>query len=114
VVYKTYESICQTTCIRSGLRRRHLQVSDRDAAPADNRRESEGVMKKTKIWEVVKDLERSKSKAEIEIGEIRATLVVNYGEEGRHIKGLIYSSESTISMLVKVLTYFSERKRDND
>ena len=63
---------------------------------------------KTSIWEVVKDLESKKADYDKELGEIRATLILNFGKNGRHAPDVIQGSESTISMMLTVLYYLSE------
>lgn len=60
------------------------------------------------IWEVVKDLETKKSDSDKELGEIRATLVLNFGKNGRYIPDVIQGSESTINMMLKVILRLCE------
>ena len=70
---------------------------------------SESSLTKTSIWEVVKDLESKKTDSDKELGEIRATLTLNFGNNGRCISGLIQGSESTLTMMLKVLYYFYDK-----
>ena len=62
-----------------------------------------------KVWEIVKDLEESKSDALKELGEAKATMIINYGDEGRTIAGLVNNSDSLITMMLKVLEYYHKQ-----
>jgi hypothetical protein len=70
---------------------------------------SESSLTKTSIWEVVKDLESKKADSDKELGEIRATLTLNFGNNGRCIPNLVQGSETTITMMLKVLYYFYDK-----
>lgn len=63
-----------------------------------------------KVWKLVKELEEGKEGKDMQVlAEIKATLLVNYGEEGRIIKGLINQYQSPTSMIVTVLTVLHEK-----
>lgn len=61
-----------------------------------------------KIWQIVKDFEESKSDIQKELGEAKATMIINYGDEGRTVKGLVSNTDSLITMILKVLTHYVE------
>jgi hypothetical protein len=64
----------------------------------------------TSLAAQVAELEKiAKSERNCSCGEVRATLLVNYGEEGRAIAGLVYSQMGTLQMLVEVLRYYHEK-----
>lgn len=50
----------------------------------------------------IKDLEICKQT----YGEIRATMLVNFGPEGRTMKGLCEEKDSPLAMVIKVLEYY--------
>lgn len=64
------------------------------------------MIKKVSIWEIVKDLESKMSDKEKELGEARATMLINWGEEGKSIKGLCSASDSIAQMVFKVFSYY--------
>lgn len=70
---------------------------------------SEPILSKTSIWEVVKDMETRKIDSDKELGEIRATLIFNFGNNGRCIPNLVQGSETTITMMLKILYYFYDK-----
>lgn len=68
-------------------------------------------MIKTNIWQLVKDLESKTSDKEQELGEARATMLVNYGEEGKCVKGLCDSKDTLTGMILKVFAYYYTEMR---
>ena len=60
-----------------------------------------------KIWEIVKQLEEEKSTDLSELKEGKATMIVNFGENGRTWKGLIDHTDSLTAMIIKVFRYYS-------
>lgn len=58
------------------------------------------------LWQQVKDLQDQMPKNPSELGEARATMIVNFGPEGTHTKGLVEERMSLIAMIVKVLEHF--------
>ncbi len=60
----------------------------------------------TSVSFLVSELERQTTKQQKEIAEIRGTLLVNFGEEGRHTKGIVNQRDTTIQMVVKTLRHF--------
>ena len=60
-----------------------------------------------KIWEIVKQLEEEKSTDLSELKEGKATMIVNFGEDGRVVKGLIKHTDSMTAMIVKVFEYYN-------
>lgn len=64
------------------------------------------MIQKKEIWEIVRELQQHQDDTEVELGEIRATLIVNFGEEGKYEKNIVHHKDKTISMLMKVLDYF--------
>jgi hypothetical protein len=65
-----------------------------------------------KLWEQVKLLEESHISDEqvktklFELDSFRATMIVNFGEEGRHTKGLVAESQNASQMMISVLEQF--------
>ena len=41
-------------------------------------------------------------------GEIRATLLVNFGDDGRAVPGLVKQDMSTLEMMMTVLQYYHD------
>ena len=70
-----------------------------------------------KLWEKVKEIEENYDPdASDLIKQIDATLMVNYGPEGRSHRGVIEVNEiSTMSKLMKVLEWYENqlRKKEN-
>ena len=59
------------------------------------------------------EYEELERKAET-LGTIRATLLVNYGEDGRVVKGLINQDMDVINMLMTVLEHYYKKGGDTD
>lgn len=65
-----------------------------------------------KTWELVKELEESHiSDGEMknrlsELTEVKATMLVNFGNLGRHTPGLCDDKQSASQMLVAILSHF--------
>jgi hypothetical protein len=55
------------------------------------------------LWQWVRSIEQENRVLVERLGKIAATLVVNYGNEGRCIKGVVNSNEPPNKMLMKVL-----------
>lgn len=71
--------------------------------------------KSISIWEVVKSLESKMTDKERELGEARATMLVNYGDEGKAIKGLCNERDSLVQMVFKVFCYYHDQlKKDKE
>ena len=68
----------------------------------------EDFIKPVKIWEVVKRLEESTEEVSWDMGTMRATLIVNFGKEGRCIKNIINETEGTFQMFIIVLNYYHD------
>jgi hypothetical protein len=62
------------------------------------------------LWEQVKELQEEKAKTPHELGEARATMIVNFGPEGKHTKGLVTQDMSLLGMIIKVLEHFIPKK----
>jgi len=70
---------------------------------------------KIKIWQLVKNLEESKESDSAILAEIKATLLVNFGEEGKAIKGIIDDRDyNPLQMLIMVLQYLCEKIKENE
>lgn len=71
--------------------------------------------KSISIWEVVKNLESKMSDKEKELGEARATMLLNYGDEGKTIKGLCDGRDTLIQMIFKVFSFYHDKlKKDKE
>lgn len=64
-----------------------------------------------KIWEIIKHIEAGEEDIS-SLGEIRGTMVVNYGKRGRCRKNVIDESSTTIEMIVDVFTFYEEQITD--
>lgn len=64
------------------------------------------MIEQRKIWQVVKGLEENLSDAERDLGEIRATLLVNFNGSRDGMPNIVNESYSTIGMLVTVLDHY--------
>jgi hypothetical protein len=69
-----------------------------------------------KTWELVKELEEShisdedlKRKLD-ETENIRATMLVNFGENGKHTPNLCSENQSAVQMLISILGHFVKPK----
>jgi len=62
-----------------------------------------------KIWELVKDIEEKASFNDAQ--ECRATMIVNFGPEGKCHSGLVTGKESLLQMFVKVLEFYETKLR---
>ncbi len=60
------------------------------------------------------DMEKELDKLRSEVGSIRATLIVNYGTEGRDVDGIKVDPDgkSNIKLLVEILTQYSNRLKE--
>lgn len=65
----------------------------------------------SKIWQIVKTLEEDSVHTGDRLSEVKATLLVNYGPNGRCRKGLITGEENTIAQLVIVLEYYEKNTK---
>jgi len=67
-------------------------------------------LNRCKIWELVKALEEDDIlPMKRELLEARATMLVNFGRDGRTIKGLIEGNETLTQMIVMVFEYYQKR-----
>lgn len=69
------------------------------------------------LWEQVKEMEENDEVEKLrgQLGEIKATIAVNYGKEGKCIAGIIDSdpwtnSQSLLQQLVTILNYYNNIK----
>lgn len=63
---------------------------------------------KAKLWEKVRAMEEAYDPmAKNELGQIRATILVNFGPQGR-IKSLVKDEKSTLSLMCDVLAHYVE------
>lgn len=53
-------------------------------------------------WQIVKELEEKSDVSARELGEIRATLLANFGPEGKALKGIVQPDMKTFQMLITV------------
>jgi hypothetical protein len=62
----------------------------------------------------IADMEKELDELRREIGNIRATMIVNYGTEGRDVDGIKVDPEgkSNIKLLVEILTQYSNRLKE--
>lgn len=67
------------------------------------------MFEKKNIWEVVKEMESKTQKKDVELGEARATMIVNYGTEGKCIKGLCHETDTLVQMIMKVLDHYDDK-----
>ena len=62
------------------------------------------------LWELVKDeMERNKNELD-EYNTAKATLIINYGDNGWNKQGIVDHSDSLPTMLMKVLEYYHALK----
>ena len=65
------------------------------------------------LWELVRDLEEEKNRlGKYDGGSLVATLLVNYGEGGKVIDGLINDKMADINKLMTVLEYYRDKVKD--
>ncbi len=67
-------------------------------------------VREIKVWQLVKEIEEGKETDSRLLGEMKATLLVNFGENGVAVKGLIQQSNAPLQMMVKVLQYLMDEK----
>jgi hypothetical protein len=60
------------------------------------------------VWELVQAIEKDLMEREDSLSKCRATLLVNYGPEGRNHK-IIKGDDSLVGMIVKVLTWYEKK-----
>ncbi len=60
-------------------------------------------------WELVKELEDSHKDADRVVGECRATMIVNYGPDGKTIKALVAEPDGLLQMIVSVFHHYHNR-----
>jgi hypothetical protein len=62
------------------------------------------------IWRIIKDMEESAfseiDKMKAELTQAKLTMVVNYGPEGKTIKGLVEQNQTMEQMIVSVCQYY--------
>jgi len=66
----------------------------------------------TKIWEMVKNIEETQQLDNI--GEIKTTLIVNFGPKGKCRPNLISGEENTTVMLMMVLSWYEKELKHNE
>ena len=62
-----------------------------------------------KTWEMVRAVEEGQEQKTDELGEARATMIVNYGETGRTRRGLIVGDETLVVMICEVFQYYEQK-----
>ena len=55
------------------------------------------------IWKLVKELESNAKDNVVELAQAKATMLVNYGPNGKSIPGLINQDQTLLQMLLAVL-----------
>lgn len=63
-------------------------------------------MKTFKLWEMVKELEDNTQQGRNELSEGKVTFLVNYGQSGRCIPGLVDEKDSLVAMIMKVFEHY--------
>jgi hypothetical protein len=66
-----------------------------------------------KIWEVVKDLEEGKDDKIDEFAEAKATMITNYGSNGKCRIGIITGEETLLQMIVAVFEFYEQKLKSN-
>ena len=66
-------------------------------------------MKTLKVWELVKHLEDTKRDKDGELSEIIATMLVNFGEDGKSEDRLVSQADTPLQMVVKVITHYKNK-----
>jgi hypothetical protein len=69
---------------------------------------------KKPLWQRVKELEEIQQKSPSELGEARATMIVNFGPEGRAEKGLVTPDMSLVGMLVSVVEFYMKKSEKGE
>lgn len=69
------------------------------------------IVKQYKLSDLIRQFEQEADSAVSEIGQVRATLMVNYGPEGKTAQILKDETEPTISQLVQVLEYYHTKNK---
>ncbi len=65
-------------------------------------------MEKYIVSDMVKELESRASADLRELQQIKATLIVNFGKDGRLFKDMIYSHDTPFAMMVQVLEHYQK------
>lgn len=68
-------------------------------------------MEKIKVSDLVKQLEEESSKDQRNLSELVATMLVNFGEEGKVVKGLVNQSQSPLGMFINIIEYYIEKQK---
>ena len=71
-------------------------------------------MGEQKIWQRVKELEERATKVENEIGQCRATMCVNFGPDGKTIKGLVMEKDTLFQMIITVFRHYHKIEGGDD
>lgn len=59
----------------------------------------------SQIWEHVKEIEENLESSDRQLSEIRATMMVNFGPDGR-ADNLVKTEYTTLDMVLKVITHY--------
>lgn len=70
---------------------------------------AEPIIESVPIWKIVKNLEEGVRKQESQLGEITATMWVNFGPEGKVIPNLVDISKPAIGQVIQAFTYYVNR-----
>lgn len=63
-----------------------------------------------KVWKLVKEIEERKDANEL--GQARATMIVNYGPEGQCHPLLVTEEQNLLQMMIAVFEYYEGRIKD--
>lgn len=67
-----------------------------------------------KVWEMVKEIEERTEESGYDIGACKATMIVNFGPEGKCRPMLIDGRESLYQMLVTVLDFYENKLKEHE
>ena len=63
------------------------------------------------IWEMVKTIEESRSDDSKELGQAKATMLVNFGPSGKCHSGLVTPEQTLTQMIVSVFEYYEKHNK---
>lgn len=66
-------------------------------------------MKNIKVSELVKIMEENSEKDSQQLSELKATLIFNFGENGRCCPNLIDGSETPLAAMIIIIEYYINR-----
>ena len=62
------------------------------------------------LWELVKELEEKSQESHRDYAESKATMIVNFGENGKAVPGLFNDDDRLLVMIIKVIEYYQKKQ----